>query len=119
MSRFTTSFLTATLVLSGAQLVRAESSAETPAQVVVNYSGVDISTTSGARVVYGRLHAAAEQVCVLLDRQADNPVMAARHRACIHTALSQAVFKLDSPLVSQLYTERTGDRSLVKMASAN
>jgi UrcA family protein len=118
MKRVSASLFLASLALSAAQYVCAATSADTPLHVVVNFSNVDVSTAAGAKILYGRLHVAAEQVCAPLDRP-DNMNLAHRYRACVQTAISNAVQELDKPLLTQLFVERTGGYKPAKMASAN
>jgi UrcA family protein len=116
MKRVSTSLLLAGLALSAAQYVRAATSADTPLHLVVNYSNVDVSTPAGAKFLYDRLHEAAEQVCAPLDRAGDMN-LTRRYRACVQTAVSNAVQELDKPLLTQLFLERTGGFKPVTMAS--
>ncbi len=117
MKPVTTSFLLATLALSVAQYVCAGDTADTPAHLVVSYAGVDLSTTAGAKLVYGRLHAAAKQVCSPLDREGDLN-LAVRYRTCVQTAMSNAIQQLDKPLLTDLFIERTRGPQPVKIALA-
>lgn len=95
----------------------AGNTADTPAHLVVNYAGIDLSTTAGARLMYGRLHAAAEQVCALLDRE-DDLNLAVRYRTCVQTAMSNAIQQLDKPLLTELFMERTRGPQPIKIARA-
>jgi UrcA family protein len=116
MKLITKSILSATLALTGTHVACAADSADTPMHVTVNYSGVDLSTSAGAKVLYARLHAAAEQVCKPLDRA--DLTMGYRYRGCIESALSNAVREVDKPLLTQYYAERSGNFSLATVALA-
>jgi UrcA family protein len=110
------SIVSATLALTATHLACAATAADTPIQVPVNYAGLDLSTTAGAKVMYARLHAAAEQVCEPLDGA--DLSLSVRHRACIQKAMSNAVREVDKPLLTQIYAERTGDASFATVAFA-
>ena len=116
MKRVTASLLLAALTLPGPQLVGAANAADTPIRLVVNYANLDLSTAEGAKALYGRLRAAAEQVCAPLDRA--DLSLAWRYRACIQTALSNAVRDVDKPLLTQYYIERNGGVKDVSVALA-
>jgi UrcA family protein len=110
------SIVSAALVLTATHIACAATAADTPIQVPVNYAGLDLSTPSGAKVMYARLHAAAEQVCEPLDGA--DLSLGVRRRACIQKAMSNAVREVDKPLLTQIYAERTGDASFATVAFA-
>ena len=70
----------------------------TPAgrSVAVRYADLDKNSSAGARVLYGRLHAAAEAVCEDL-RPELGPRMYYAHARCVRSALQEAIVRIDSP----------------------
>jgi UrcA family protein len=114
MKRVAASFLLATLALTGTELACADA----PINVAVNYADVDLSTAAGAKVVYGRLHAASETVCKPLYRESGNQALRNRYEACIQTAMSDAVKSVGSPRLTEYFAERTGGMPAVTVALA-
>jgi len=83
-------------LLAGAQALAAE-----PPVVKVRYSDLDVSTRSGAQTLYNRIAGAARTVCgfegtPLLDQ--------AIWKACYRDAISAAVMKVNSPLLTAIDT---------------
>jgi UrcA family protein len=114
MKRVTASLLLATLALTGTQLACADA----PINVAVNYADVDLSTAAGAKVMYGRLHAAAEKVCKPLYREDGNQLLRNRFQTCMQTAMSDAVKSVNKPLLTEYFVQRTGGIPVVTVALA-
>ena len=69
--------------------------------VVVHFADLDLSRSEGATVLYQRLRAAAQTVCAPLEDRG-----LARHlsfKACVQTAISTAVAKVDRPALTAYY----------------
>jgi UrcA family protein len=66
----------------------------------VRYSDLDISNPEGAKALYHRIRAAARDVCDLST--AGDPVLRAATRACVDTAIDNAVRKVDAPALTSL-----------------
>jgi UrcA family protein len=66
----------------------------------VSYADLDISTPTGAKVLYGRIAAAAHQVCALSGYK-DLGAMQ-RVNGCVDRAINNAVKDVDSPALSAL-----------------
>jgi UrcA family protein len=66
----------------------------------VSYADLDISKPTGAKVLYGRIEAAAHQVCALAG-YTDLGTMQ-RVNGCVDCAINNAVKKVDSPALSAL-----------------
>ena len=66
----------------------------------VRYSDLDISNPEGAKALFHRIRAAARDVCDLsIGRDA---VLRAAEKACVDTAIDNAVRKVDSPELTSL-----------------
>jgi UrcA family protein len=105
MYRFTT---TMTILALGLTLQSAyAASAQDPPSKTVQFADLDLSGTQGAAVLYDRLRAAAETVCAPLD---DRDVLARhmRFKACMQSAISSAVAKVDRPTLTAYYKAQTG-----------
>ena len=82
--------------------VRQASVAGEQLSVTVRYGDLDLGGDEGARVLYSRLRAAANQVCDPLDSR-DLYLQAAR-RACYRNALDNAVLRLGNARVAALHS---------------
>lgn len=82
---------------------RADEARHTPPSISVSYSDVSFATTQGAANVYGKLKAAARQVCGVNDGAKDVAVVLAAHQ-CYEEALAEAVRKIDRPTLTALHT---------------
>lgn len=71
--------------------------------VKVRYSDLDLSTEQGSLALYGRIVAAAYQVCAADIRDLD--AMAAA-RECRAQAIARAVRDVNSPKLASVYAER-------------
>jgi UrcA family protein len=82
----------------------------------VGYSDLDVSTTKGAKTLYLRIRYAAETLCASAATWGKK-----EGEACVNKAVSDAVARVNAPLLtqySQLHTK--GDKAgLVQLASAN
>lgn len=85
-------------------------------RVVVSLAGLDLSTTKGADLVYGRIRSAAEFVCSV--NQSREPARIARARACFQNAVDDAIAQANRPLLSDLHARKTGNqREMMQSAS--
>jgi UrcA family protein len=66
----------------------------------VSYADIDISKPAGAKVLYGRIVAAARQVCAFSGYK-DLGAMQ-RVNGCVDRAINNAVKEVDSPALSAL-----------------
>ena len=106
MNRFTTTMTTFALAV-GFQSAHAAPPSEVPS-VVVRFADLDLSRSEGARVLFRRLQGAAETVCAPLDDR-----QLARHMhflACVRSAISAAVSKVDQPALTTYYEAKTTGR---------
>jgi len=74
--------------------------------LTVRYSDLNLSTQQGARVLYGRIVAAANRVCAggnMLDLDA-----MATARVCREEAIAKAVRDVNSPMLTSVHAKRQG-----------
>jgi UrcA family protein len=79
----------------------AQALASVPPSVKVNYADLNLSTQAGAQTLYNRIAGAARTVCgfpgsTLLDQSI--------WKACYRDAISEAVAKVNSPLLTAIQT---------------
>lgn len=82
---------------------RADDAKHTTPSISVSYSDISFATSKGAANVYGRLKAAARQVCGVNDGAKEVAVVLAAHE-CYEQALADAVRKIDRPTLTALHT---------------
>ena len=68
----------------------------------VKFGDLDLGSQSGVEALYGRIHAAARRVCE--QPAGEDPAV----RSCITKAESQAIGKVNVPLLSAFYQKKTG-----------
>jgi len=80
----------------------------------VRFQDLNVTTTEGVQVLYGRIHAAAKRVCAESD-----PVLMAGEAACARKAEANAVEKLNLSQLTAYYKikTKTGDHSQPLLAS--
>ena len=66
----------------------------------VRYSDLDISKPEGAKALYQRIRAAARHVCDLSI--GGDAVLRVAEKACVDTAIDNAVRKVDAPALTSL-----------------
>ena len=115
MNRFTATILMATLATAGSQFSVA--GPPDPPRVTVRYADLDLSRHEGAQALYRRLQGAAQQVCGPFDGRDLNS--AALHRACLAQAITEAVVKVDQPLLTAFWQSKTGARSASAVMAAD
>jgi UrcA family protein len=81
--------------------VSAADASSKPINVNVKSADLNISSPAGARVLYSRIRAAAENACSYywFDRDADQV-------RCVHDAIANAVTKVNRPALSAVYNEK-------------
>jgi UrcA family protein len=77
--------------------------ADSPA-LTVRYSDLNLSTEQGSLVLYGRIVAAAQQVCVVDDIRDLRAFNAAK--LCRAQAIAKAVRDVNSPMLASVYAAR-------------
>lgn len=83
---------------------------------VVHFKDLNLSSTEGAAVLYGRIKGAAGEVCGKQDRF--NLSQSHAIKICINDAVSRAVAEINSPVLTSLYQAKTGkaDKPTVTLA---
>jgi len=109
MYRFTTTMMILALAL-GFQSAHAAPPQTGPA-VVVHFADLDLSRGEGATVLYQRLQGAAETVCAPLDDRELARHM--RFKACVQSAISTAVAKVDQPALTAYHENKTNGRNTI------
>jgi UrcA family protein len=79
---------------------------------VVRFADLDLTKPAGAKALYGRIRAAAHEVC---DQSAgSDPILRPAVHACIDKAIDDAVRKVNAPALTALRFGGSGD---VRLAS--
>lgn len=107
MYRFTTPAMMFALAL-GFQSAHAAPPWDVPS-VVVRFADLDLSRSEGASVLYQRLKRAAETICAPLDDRELARHM--RFTACLQSAISTAVVKVNKPALTAYYATKTNGRN--------
>lgn len=69
----------------------------------VKFADLNLGSPAGVEALYGRIHAAARRVC-------DQPAGEAGIRACMTKAESEAIGKVNVPLLTAFYQKKTGSQ---------
>ena len=77
----------------------------------VKFGDLNLNSQAGVEALYGRIHAAARRVC---EQPAGELAGASR---CITKAESQAIGKVNSPLLTAFYQQKTGNKPQTITAS--
>jgi UrcA family protein len=75
----------------------------------VNFQDLDVNMPAGAQTLYGRIHAAADRVCV--SKISSDPLGALLALACARKAVANAVEQLNLPALTAYYNMRTGGKA--------
>jgi UrcA family protein len=97
------------LALTGAAVCSAADSGYAP-QVTVRYDDLDMSTSRGAAKLYGRIAAAAHEVCKEFDDGGLDLQLKQRLAACIHKAIVGGVTKVGQPTLIAVYNAKNHDQ---------
>jgi UrcA family protein len=73
---------------------------------VVSFKDLNLSSTEGAAVLYGRIKSAANEVCGKQDGIQLSQLHATQ--TCINEAVSRAVAQIDRPMLTSFYRAKTG-----------
>ena|SRR5579863_3341440 len=77
----------------------------------VKFADLNLGTSAGVEALYGRIHAAARRVC-------EQPAGAlASGRACMTKAESDAIGKVNVPLLTAYYQKKTGNQPQALIAN--
>jgi UrcA family protein len=78
----------------------------------VKFQDLNVHTRAGAESLYGRIHAAAKQVCSETDR-----MQQARAAACARKAEAQAIQELNLPQLTAYYQLKIGGPTQTRTAN--
>jgi UrcA family protein len=86
-----------------------------PLQAKVKYGDLNVSSTSGAAILYYRIRVAAHTVCHPFDSKdlASQKLLA----ACVHKAMSDAINDVDQPALSAIFNAKNGTSKPIMLAS--
>lgn len=84
-----------------------------PRTKVINYADLNLSSEAGAATMYGRLRAAARNVCKPLD----SGVFKKEWRACFDQTIARAIVQVDEPVLTAYHNART-DKSDTRLVIA-
>ena len=87
----------ATMALGLAATCASGAPIDAPPTKTVSFAELDVTNSDGANKLFRRLRAAAKEVCSSLDGKMT--AQRSRYRACVDTALANAVESVNLPLV--------------------
>jgi len=70
----------------------------------VKFADLNLGAPAGVEALYGRIHAAAQRVCDQPAGELDGV------RRCVRKAESQAIGKVNNPLLTAFYQKKTGSQ---------
>lgn len=88
----------------------------TPPQVIVKFVDIDVSTSTGAVALYGRIHGAAEDVCWRMYTSTE--AYRWHKDACLRKVIADAVIKVNEPALSAVFASKYGISAPVVLAAA-
>ena len=77
-----------------------------------DFADLNLGTSAGVKALYARIHAAARRVC---EQPAGEP---AAVRGCMTKAESDAIERVDAPLLTAFYQKKTGSQPRTITASS-
>jgi UrcA family protein len=75
-------------------------------QVIVKFEDLNLATPQGASALYGRIAAAADEVCQSNAVESRDLAAQQQLRACVHTAIATAVTKVGQPQLLAIYNAK-------------
>ena len=116
MNRITTMFLTTVLAASTQLAFAADPIDASRRHVTVGFADLSLSTPAGVAALYQRLHGAAQDVC--REEGTKDLESTVRVKACVTTAVSEAVTEINNPALTAYYRARfAGSNAAVLQAS--
>ncbi len=97
-----------------AALTAGAQAADVP-QVHVKYGDLNLTTTSGATVLYQRIRGAADQVCGVAD--SGDLARFARAKACAAHTVAAAVAAVNVPALTGVYEVKDGGAAGIRIAA--
>lgn len=87
--------------------------------VIVKYGDLSVSNPQGAARLYGRIVAAAHEVCKGFDINSRDLASQARLKACVHKAIADAVTAVGQPQLLAIYNAKNGTQAPTALVSQN
>ena len=105
------------VVSSGLASLPAAAAAYEPPTVTVKFADLDVSHPQGATALYHRIRAAAESVCSPFEQI---PGLQGKTQldACIDKAVADAVFKVNVPALTAVYSSKTGKTAPLRVVAS-
>ena len=91
------------------------SAADSATDKTVKYADLNISSAQGATMLYKRIRSAAADVCARFDH--GDLSSKASFQLCASKAIAQAVSDVNSPALTAVYKEKTGQSSPLYVAA--
>jgi UrcA family protein len=111
--------LTSSIVLGliAVNAVHAADPTVTPKSLTVQFADLDLSRTEGVTMLFNRITGAAKSVCSSL--RGTSLREKEQHTACVELALTNAVARVDRPVLAQYVSSRssTETKAPIKIAS--
>jgi len=114
--RMTWAMLAVSTIMLADDATQAAEGGDSPPQQVVRFGDLNLTSSEGVSVLYRRIHSAANEVCGGADTRELARVAATK--ACVDSAISQAVAAVNNPLLTSLYLAKTGRSEQQITASA-
>jgi UrcA family protein len=114
LPRMTATVLFSALALSFAAMCPAGESTGA-FQSTVKYADLNVSSPSGAAVVYARISVAASGVCQTLGGR--DLASKTRFDRCVHKAIADAIAKVDQPALYSIYNAKNSTQKPIMLAS--
>lgn len=105
LSSLITTAIFGALALSLGAVSSAADRSDSP-RMVVNYGDLNLSTREGAAALYGRITAAADEVCNAYAVDIRDLAGEEQARACVHKAIADAVTKVGRPELFAIYNAK-------------
>jgi UrcA family protein len=102
--------------LSLAVLNVSHASDDAPKSQTVQFADLDLSKPEGAAALFGRIKGAARAVCSAHSK-GRLPADKQRYAACVEFAVSNAVTRIDEPVLTDYVASRSGQKNSAKIAS--
>lgn len=84
----------------GALWTSVKATEQSPPTKTVRFADLNIQTADGAKALYGRIRAAARDVC---DRSVGgDPILSQARQSCVNKAIDDAVKKINAPQLNAL-----------------
>jgi UrcA family protein len=101
---------------AGVSAAPADARVDAP-QVIVKYADLALSSPQGAAVLYQRIWGAALSVCRPLE---DGSLRSKQAKdACMHTAIAEAVAKVDRPALYSVYRAKNPEPAARALTAGN